>query len=231
MPIYRKYVKIGGSTDTRKKYEDIKNIPIRDDQNIEIYKALNLNEQEIMFYFLVKDTENRNYPYNIRLLSYSLAQDEFSSEGGLICETDKQSAKNTLKEESAIYVKTEYVEYPVVFFPKYNDTTYKREVIDSIKSYIGKNGSKWLRRGDYQVYIQNFSDADLGTDVMFLESNKKKKQFYIVPLHFDNDKQGVHISTPFVGTFESSLDYDCGGIQYSELFARLSVKVFEYKVS
>lgn len=222
-----------------KKYEDIKNIPIRDDQNIEIYKALNLNEQEIMFYFLVKDTENRNYPYNIRLLSYSLVQDEFTSVGGLIYETDKQSAKNTLKEESAIYVKTEYVEYPAVFFPKYNDTTYKREVIDSIKSYIGKNGIKWLRRGDYQVYIKNFSAADGYAEVMFLESNKKKKQFYMVPLQFDNDKQGVHISTnpPSAESIEDLLyyddgyDYDCGGIQYSELFAGLSVEEFEYKVS
>lgn len=223
-----------------KKYEDIKNIPIRDDQNIEIYKALNLNEQEIRFYFLVKDTENRNYPYNIRSLSYSLVQDEFTSAGGLIYETDKQSAKDTLKEEeSAIYVKTEYVEYPAVFFPKYNDTTYKREVIDSIKSYIGENGIKWLRRGDYQVYIKNFSAVDGYAEVMFLESNKKKKQYYIVPLQFDNDKQGVHISTipssaesiEDLFYYDDGYDYDCGGIQYSELFAGLSVEKFEYKAS
>ena len=92
-----------------------------------------------------------------------------------------------------------------------------------------KYSSTIRKKGKYQIFIKDFSEADVGTDIMVKNDEGKICVFPIIFIEQEGIDFSVAAQVNDVPEFMK--DYNLGGINYSELFSKLSVEQYNYQKS
>lgn len=71
------------------------------------------------------------------------------------------------------------VDYPNSYFPKAEISEYKKKILAEIKEYMEKYSSTIRKKGKYQIFIKDFSEADVGTDIMVKMMREKYVYFQL----------------------------------------------------
>ena len=121
------------------------------------------------------------------------------------------------------------VDYPNSYFLKAEISEYKKKILAEIKEYMEKYLSTIRKKGEYQIFIKDFSEADVGTDIMVKNDEGKICVFPIIFIEQEGIDFSVAAQVNDVPEFMK--DYNLGGINYSELFSKLSVEQYNYQES
>lgn len=195
-------------------YSEIIGKEISESDIFEVYREKtidpDLGDEIYLYYFMNVDLTKGS------ILSYSIMKKKWGTMFGRIYQDE------FLSNDNLEFVGEINVTYPKSYFPTPCLTEYKKSCLEEIKRYIEKYLKDYFKKGNFQIFIMDFSDADNETLIMIQNA---KKKMHVIPMNItDVDKSGPHVEVRSnVITPEFKKDYDLGGINYSDLFTKLSV--------
>ena len=179
-------------------------------------------ESEVIEGELLKDEVVQYYSS----LKYNIEKKTWETKFGREETNDIEKLVSQGKVESIGKIK---VDYPNSYFPKAEISEYKKKILAEIKEYMEKYSSTIRKKGKYQIFIKDFSEADVGTDIMVKNDEGKICVFPIIFIEQEGIDFSVAAQVNAVPEFMK--DYNLGGINYSELFSKLSVEQYNYQKS
>lgn len=221
--IYAKNIELWESVFvSAKRYNEVAGKKICNDEEVELCRKVGkkictyyFKESEVIEGELLKDEVVQYYSS----LKYNIEKKTWET-------NDIEKLVSQGKVESIGKIK---VDYPNSYFPKAEISEYKKKILAEIKEYMEKYSSTIRKKGKYQIFIKDFSEADVGTDIMVKNDEGKICVFPIIFIEQEGIDFSVAAQVNAVPEFMK--DYNLGGINYSELFSKLSVEQYNYQKS
>lgn len=226
--IYAKNIELWNSVLIHtKRYNEVVGKKIRNDEELELYREE--GKETYTYYFKGNEKikegllKNRVVQFYISL-RYNIVKKTWETK---FATKDKNDMEKLVSQGKVEFIGKIKVAYPNSYFPKIEVSDYKKNVLATIKEYMEILSNKTLKKGEYQIIIRDFSEADVGTDVMI---KNDEGEICVIPITFV-EQEGIEFS---VGAQinvlpEFKKDYRLGGINYSELFSKLSVEQYNYQ--
>ena len=216
--IYAKNIELWESVFvSEKRYNEVAGKKICNDEEVELCRKV--GKKICTYYF------NEVVQY-YSSLKYNIEKKTWETKFGREETNDIEKLVSQGKVESIGKIK---VDYPNSYFPKAEISEYKKKILAEIKEYMEKYSSTIRKKGEYQIFIKDFSEADVGTDIMVKNDEGKICVFPIIFIEQEGIDFSVAAQVNDVPEFMK--DYNLGGINYSELFSKLSVEQYNYQES
>lgn len=165
--IYAKNIELWESVFvSAKRYNEVAGKKICNDEEVELCRKVGkkictyyFKESEVIEGELLKDEVVQYYSS----LKYNIEKKTWETKFGREETNDIEKLVSQGKVESIGKIK---VDYPNSYFPKAEISEYKKKILAEIKEYMEKYSSTIRKKGKYQIFIKDFSEADVGTDIM-----------------------------------------------------------------
>ena len=228
--IYAKNIELWESVFvSEKRYNEVAGKKICNDEEVELCRKVGkkictyyFKESEVIEGELLKDKIIQYYSS----LKYNIEKKTWETKSGREETNDIEKLVSQGKVESIGKIK---VDYPNSYFPKAEISEYKKKILAEIKEYMEKYSSTIRKKGKYQIFIKDFSEADVGPDILVKNDEGKICVFPIIFIEQEGIDFSVAAQVNDVPEFMK--DYNLGGINYSELFSKLSVEQYNYQES
>ena len=172
--IYAKNIELWESVFvSAKRYNEVAGKKICNDEEVELCRKVGkkictyyFKESEVIEGELLKDEVVQYYSS----LKYNIEKKTWETKFGREETNDIEKLVSQGKVESIGKIK---VDYPNSYFPKAEISEYKKKILAEIKEYMEKYSSTIRKKGKYQIFIKDFSEADVGTDIMVKNDEPK----------------------------------------------------------
>ena len=214
-------------------YNSIAKAKIHEDEILKVYreKAVDSDTNEEMYIYYFKGKEKvRDELLGDRIVDCCSSLDYYINKkvwGTMFGMEYMDSFEKKVSEGKIEFIGELNMVYSNTYIPKVNYTDYKGEVLKKIKRFIKNYLKETTEKGEYQIFVKDFSDADKGTKIMIQNSKKEIDMLLIHFLEYSGEEISVASFTNVLPEFKE--DYSLGGIKYSELFSKLCVDSYNEK--